>query len=114
MEVIIDAPLLKERQGERLRKAAQASGWHEPVSGTFKKPTGHGNLSMFSIPCSKDDGFIAAVLGGVRLPETALLSESALLDGYQDPVFCPEGTTLIAGDLLQLSLIHISEPTRPY
>jgi len=101
MEVLIELSLLQGRQGERFRKASDGAGWQESVAGTFEKNVEPGSLGIFSIPCAKRDGFVGALSRGVILPETAILSEKAILEGYEDPVFCPEGTTLIAGELLQ-------------
>jgi len=100
MEVLIDATLLSGEPGTRLRKASRLSGWREIIPGTFEKPVGTGSLRLLTIPCSAEDGFVAAVANGVNVPEAAVIPEKALLETYDDPVFCPEGTTLVSGDLL--------------
>ena len=101
MEVWLESSLLKGRQGNNIRKAAQASGWMEGVNGVLLAGKEPGRLSLFPLPCAPGRGYVTAVLEGIALPEVAIMNEKALLDGYDEPVFCPEGTTLIAGELLQ-------------
>ena len=101
MEVWIESSLLKGHQGENIRRSAHASEWIAGVNGSFLSGDEPGRLSLFSIPCDRGNGYVTAVSDGIRLPETVIMDERTLLEGYDDPIFCPEGTTLIAGELLQ-------------
>jgi len=101
MEVWIESLLLEGRQGETIRKAALSCGWVAGTNESFLSGEELGRLSLFSIPCARGNGYVTAVSDGINLPESSIQDEKALLEGYDDPVFCPEGTTLIAGEMLQ-------------
>jgi len=100
MEVWLESSLLHGGQGERIRTAATQSGWIHGVNGGFEAGEEQGRLALHSIPCAPKSGFVTAVQTDLAFPEVAIMPEKGLLEGYDEPGFCPEGTTLIAGDLL--------------
>jgi hypothetical protein len=100
MEVMLELSLMKGRQGDRIRRAAQVSGWGAGAAGRFESGEGSGSLSLYSVPCAPESGYVTAVSQGITLPEAAIMSEKVLLEGHDEPGFCPDGTTLIAGELL--------------
>jgi len=102
MEVWLESSLLKERKGDRIRAAALASGWSDGKNGSFIAGEGNGRLSLLSIPCDPASEHVTAVCEEMALPEEAIMAEKALLEGYDEPGFCPNETTLIAGELLAL------------
>ena len=100
MQVWLESTLFKGRQGDRIRTAAMESGWVDGENGGYEAGDATGSLSFLSLPCAPKSGFVTVVLKDLCLPEAAVMSEKGLLEEHDTPGFCPEGTTLIAGELL--------------
>lgn len=103
MKVLVDPELCDGKSGPLIHAAACSAGWKHAGRGEFVLENAQGGiLELWAIPALQERTMVVARCRGLHPPSDSVLDDLSLLDGEEGNSLCPQGTTLVAGDLLAL------------